>query len=262
MDAFFLPLEAHGGLEVFLATEHTIGPWSETHQHGGPPCALVGRAIAREAGPNHSLGRVTFELERPAPVGLVRVAARTLSGKRARRIEAILTDADDRVLVRAAAVCIERRPLELSSVPAPTARLPPPESAPRFEFPFFPTEIGYHTSVDVRIVRGQVGSGAAAAFMRPLVALVGGEEPSPLERLLTVVDSASGVSRALDPHAFTFVNPDLTVALSRAPEGEWFGLDARTTPDVSGMGSCHAALHDRDGPIGHSLQTLVLEPRR
>ncbi len=262
MSAFFLPLETGGGLEVFLATEHTIGPWSQKHQHGGPPCALLGRAIEREAGASHRVARVTFDLERPVPVGLLRVAARTLSGKKARRIEAILTDEDDKVLVRAAAVCIEARPLTLPRLPELPAPPPPPESAPPYAFPFFPTEVGYHTSVDIRLVRGAMGSGVVAAFMRPLVPLVDGEDGTPLERLLAVVDSASGVSQAVDVRAFSFLNPDLTVALSRAPSGEWFGLDARTMLDSSGMGLCTAGLFDEAGMLGESLQTLVLEARR
>ncbi|MBC7172598.1 MAG: thioesterase family protein, partial [Polyangiaceae bacterium] len=209
MSAFFLPLMPDDGGDVFLATEHTIGPWSAEHQHGGPPCALLGRAIAREAGPGYAVARISFDLERPVPIGLVRVAARTVSGRKARRIEAILTDPDDRVLVRAMAICIEQRPLELPHMPELPEPLPPYASMPRFDFPFFAADVGYHTSIDCRIVRGALGSGVVAAFMRPLLALVEGEESTPLERLLVVVDSASGMSQVLDVRAFTFVNPDL-----------------------------------------------------
>jgi hypothetical protein len=261
MSSYFLPLSPGEGNDVFLATDQTIGPWSEKHQHGGPPCALLGRGIERECGASHSVARITFELERPVPVGLVRVAVRTVSGRKARRVEAMLTDEDDRVLVRATAVCIEARALDLPRVPEPPPPPPPPETAPRFEFPFFRTEVGYHTSVDVRLVRGELGSGVVTAYMRPMVPLVDGEEGSPLERLLAVVDSASGVSQALDVGTFTFLNPDLTVALARPPQGEWFALEARTAPDASGMGLCHAAIFDGMGALGHSLQTLVLDRR-
>ncbi len=261
MSAFFLPLRPADPLEVFLGTEHTIGPWSDKHQHGGPPCALLGRAIARAAGPTYHVARITFDLERPVPVGLVRVAARALTGRKARRFEAVLTDEDDRVLVRAAAVCIEARPLELPPPPPLPTAPPPPESAEPYALPFFHTEVGYHTSVDLRLVRGALGSGVVAAQMRPLLPLVDGEESTPLERLLVVVDSASGVSQALDTRRYTFVNPDLTVTLARPPRGEWFALDARTTPDATGMGLCHATLSDEGGLLGHSTQTLVLERR-
>ena len=36
--------------DAFVATPHTRGPWSDTQQHGGPPAALIARAMeAHEA---------------------------------------------------------------------------------------------------------------------------------------------------------------------------------------------------------------------
>ena len=55
------------------------------------------------------------------------------------------------------------------------------------------------------------------------------EELSPLQRLLTCVDSASGASAALDPAEWNFLNTELTVHVVRPPEGEWGCLKARTT---------------------------------
>jgi hypothetical protein len=57
-------------------------------------------------------------------------------------------------------------------------------------------------------------------------------------------------------------DPDLTVHLHRLPEGEWVCLDATTVPWPSGMGLAESALHDLRGPIGRSLQSLVVDERR
>ncbi len=52
---------------------------------------------------------------------------------------------------------------------------------------------------------------------------------SPVQRLMACVDSASGVSAALDPAQWAFLNTELTVHVLRPPVGEWVCLDAETT---------------------------------
>ena len=59
--------------------------------------------------------------------------------------------------------------------------------------------------------------------------LVEGEEISPVQRLLSCVDSASGVSAALDITEWAFLNTELSVHVLRAPVGDWVCLDAETT---------------------------------
>jgi hypothetical protein len=94
------------------------------------------------------------------------------------------------------------------------------------------------------------------------VPLVAGETPTPpLECLVAAADSASGVAVAVDPARATFVNGDLTIALHRAPVGEWMCLDAATTGEAYGIGLARARLWDTAGLVGRSLQTLLLEPR-
>jgi hypothetical protein len=94
------------------------------------------------------------------------------------------------------------------------------------------------------------------------VPVVEGETPTPLECLVAVADSASGLAVIVDPARATFVNGDLTIALQRIPAGEWVGLDAATSGDRPGIGLTRARLWDTAGLVGRSLQTLLLEPRR
>jgi hypothetical protein len=101
-----------------------------------------------------------------------------------------------------------------------------------------------------------------AVWLRLRVPLVAGETPTPpLECLVAAADSASGVAVAVDPARATFVNGDLTIALHRAPAGEWMCLDAATTGESHGIGLARARLWDTAGLVGRSLQTLLLEPR-
>ncbi len=86
---------------------------------------------------------------------------------------------------------------------------------------------GYLDAVEWNWVEGAVTKpGSAVVWMRPLVSLVPGEEMSPLQRLLTCVDSASGASAALDPAEWNFLNTELTVHVVRPPVGEWVCLEA------------------------------------
>jgi hypothetical protein len=146
----------------------------------------------------------------------------------------------------------------LPDAPAPPA--PPAESAP-FELPLMSGDDGYHRAMEWRLAKGTWGRGPTAVWLRPRVALVDGETPTPLERLVTAADSASGVAVAVDPRTTTFVNGDLTIALHRSPVGEWTCLDAASTGERHGIGLARARLWDMEGLAGRSLQTLLLEPR-
>jgi hypothetical protein len=69
------------------------------------------------------------------------------------------------------------------------------------------------------------------------------------------------VSWSLAPEQFLFVNVDLSAHLQRLPRGEWVCLDAVTTPDPVGVGLADTALWDEGGPIGRSVQTLLIDRR-
>ena len=69
------------------------------------------------------------------------------------------------------------------------------------------------------------------------------------------------MSVALDLARYTFVNPDLTIALLRPPTGQWFALDARTLAGDTGSGLADTQLYDESGVVGRAAQTLLVEAR-
>ena len=116
--------------------------------------------------------------------------------------------------------------------------------------------------MDYRFLTGGfLEAGPATVWMRPRVALVAGEEVTPLQRVLVAADSGNGVSAALDWKRYLFINVDLTVHLHRMPEGEWVCLDAITLPEPDGVGMADSALFDERGPIGRAVQTLLVDER-
>ena len=122
---------------------------------------------------------------------------------------------------------------------------------------------GYLDAVDWRWVTGSVQEpGPGVVWMRPAVDLVEGERMSPVQRLMSCVDSASGVSAALDPAGWAFLNTELTVHVLRPPVGEWVCLDASTTLGSGTVGVATSAVYDEQGLVARSAQALLVSRRR
>jgi hypothetical protein len=259
-DAFY---EIEG--DRYVATESTRGPWDPGAQHAGPPAALLGREIERlpDAG-EFQVGRVTCEILRSVPIAPVRVSARVLRpGRRVQLVEAELSDEAGEPLMRANAWRLRAAPLEIPPE-AMAAAEPPPGPERGTEVEFFPTgqELGYHTAMEVRFVKGGfVEPGPAMVWLRMRHPLVAGEEPSPLQRVMVTADVGNGVSASLDYQRYLFINVDITVHLERMPVGEWVCVDAQTLPQPSGNGTAESVLSDERGRIGRALQTLLIAQR-
>jgi len=257
-DAFYIP----DGDGRFISTERTIGPWGPDSQHGGPPSALLGRAVeAASDRPDHQVANIAFDILSPVPIAPLSVSARVVKpGKRVALVEAALV-ADEQEVMRAKAWLIRRATVD---VPETDRVAPPPgpdtESRPG-DFDFG-TDVNYLSSMETRFVSGAfLEPGPATAWFRPRYPLVPDENISPLCRVLIAIDSASGISAALDWREWLFVNPDLTVYLHRLPEGTWIGMDAITYPERHGIGMTTSVIHDASGSIGRSLQSLFIAPR-
>jgi hypothetical protein len=250
-----------GGLR---ATELTRGPWDPSSQHAGPPSALIGREVELlEDAAEFQVGRLTFEILGPVPIGPVAVEARVVRpGRRVQMVEATLSDGE-RELIRARGWRIRTSSLELPDELGDLGEAPPgPEQGSVSEF--FPTgqDAGYHTAMEWRSLHGGfLEPGPAKVWMRQRVPLVAGEEPSALQRALVIADVGNGISAVLDPRQYLFINVDLSVHFERMPEGEWVCVDAVTRPRGNGIGSADAELSDRRGRIGRGVQTLLVAER-
>lgn len=121
---------------------------------------------------------------------------------------------------------------------------------------------GYLDAVDWRWVTGSVMEpGPSVVWMRPTVDLVDGEQTSPIQRLMACVDSASGVSAALDPGQWAFLNTELTVHVLRPPIGEWLCLQAETALSSGAVGLATSVVYDEQGLVARSSQALLVAKR-
>ncbi|MGZ4802291.1 MAG: thioesterase family protein [Acidimicrobiia bacterium] len=247
--------------DAFVATELARGPWDPNAQHGGAPSALLARTVERhEAEAPMQVARLTIELLRPVPLGRIEVRARTVRpGKKVQLIEASLL-ADGTAVARAIGLRIRVKPLELpetSRVSESISRVP---DGKRFVFERV-GPVSFGAAMEVAIVGGAVDQvGPATVWFRLRVPFVAGEEMSPLMRVAAAADFGNGVSAVVDWSSnWLFINPDLTITLSRYPVGEWVALDAVTYPSDQGVGYAESALYDDDGRIGRAVQSLLFD---
>src|ERR1700747_3694743 len=103
--AFFTAL----GDVRFRASTHTTGPWDARFQHGGPPSALLARAVERtEPREDAMVARMTVEILGAIPVAdLVLTSRRARPGRSVELVEASLS-ADGREVARASAWRVRR----------------------------------------------------------------------------------------------------------------------------------------------------------
>ena len=247
-----------GGRQRVESGPTTAGPWSRAAQHGGPPAALLGRAV--EGLGAGTIGRFTMELLGPVPVGELEVSAAVVRpGRTVSLAHASLHDVSrDRPVATVSAWLFPTSQGGAGTAGPPPGHTPSDGTErPRPEG----WSPGYLDAVEWRWIAGGLDApGTGVVWMRP-APLVEGEETSPLQRLLACVDSASGVSAMLDVRQWAFLNTELTVHVLREPVGEWICLDAATTLGPGSVGVATSTAYDERGPVARSAQALLVQRR-
>lgn len=244
----------------------TGGPWHPAHQHGGAVTGILTRALDRiECPVPMRLARITIDMFRGVPLRPLCVEHAILrSGRRIQSVEARLLDADV-VVARASGLRI-RTTDELPEMFTGAARDPelgePPSGVPRrsreFEMPESP---GFIRAVDIETEMASECGVPASLWARLRCRLVEGEDTTPIERLATIVDFASGTGNAMDYTKYTSINPDLTIHVLREPRSEWIGLRGTTLRAEDGIGQSASVVYDLDGPIARVQASLLLDRR-
>lgn len=272
--AYYLPVQddertaalaagAGDDADVFDSTIATSSPWDETMQHGGPPAALLARAIERlRPDAQMPISRLTIDMLGPIPQGRIVTTASILRpGKRIELVEAKLW-AEGRLAVTATAWRIRRSPGSTAEHAHDIPAVPIPEFQEQRYFPGVSPDWGYGRSIEWRFASGALDEqGPANVWARPRIPLVAGEETSPTQNAAIVADSANGVSGELPLADWLFIPPTLTVTFGREPEGGWVNLDVRTIISGDGTGIATGDLSDVSGFVGRIAQPLLVSRR-
>ena len=245
----------------FEPTDHCRGPWDPDSCHGGPPSGLLARALEVLV-PDQRLTRLTVDLVRPIPMAGFRIDAEVVrQGRSVSTTRATLIDGDGRPRVTAAGLHLRREPSgELPTVHISTPALDEAHPGP---FPISRSlhdRPGFKQSVETRYPAGETPDPGPTTVWLRTMPLLPDEEPSPFQRICPLADCGNALSRNAEPWDVGFVNPDLTLALHREPEGDWLGSSSMSHWQPDGIGLADALLFDHWGVVGRALQTLLITP--
>ena len=96
-----------------------------------------------------------------------------------------------------------------------------------------------------------------------LLPVVEGTELKGIELAAVAADYAqSAVNRQLSLRDWSFRSVDLTLNLTREPVGSWIGMRCEGLVQPVGAGFNAADLFDRDGRLGRTSASIVVEPRQ
>jgi hypothetical protein len=251
------------GQGLFASSPATAGPWSPKWQHGGPPSALLARALEQHA-PHDGFrfSRITVELPRPVPVADLQVSVRTVhSGRRVQLLEGEVGSGGDTVMYARAwrmAPSAHDTPVlrpGLAAAPLPGPQPPPTMAKAHLD--------GYIAAMEWRFSPGEGFDtmGPGTVWARQRIPLLAGQSDTPLTRAMTLVDSTWAVAFELDHHERLVINTDIALALHREPAGEWLCVRSATTASPAGSGLAVGQLDDATGDCGHVVQTLLVNDR-
>lgn len=257
--------------DAYLPTQLANGPWAEGALHGGPTAALLAHACAAvpsSAGDPLRLARLTVDLLRPVPRAPLHVEARLARpGRKVDWVDAVIRAGNVEV-ARGSALRVRRQaivaPPGTDAASRGAAGDPTFDGGPDDGEPPVPLRKveGFHSlGLDLRFVRSNLDrTGPGQMWVRLRQPMIEGEPITPLMRAMAAADFPNAVSKVLPFEGYSFINPDLTVALWRDPVGEWIGLDAVTRAGLDhGSGLAEAVLCDRLGPFGRAQQTVLLD---
>lgn len=256
---------------VYESTALANAGWYDEGQHGGAFASLiVGHVESVPTLATMEVSRVTVEMFRVVPLIPLRIETRIVrEGKRIQMVGAEVYDPSGTLLATA---LVQR--LRTDDLPIPEGSRPSRRefASPDDHEPVKPETWGvgssgktlfHRNAVEVREVRGGFSQpGPGIAWFRLTRPLIAGRENSPAQLVAAVADFGNGVSSALSTREWVFMNPDLTVHITRYPVGKWVALSARSSYGDQGRGLATGDLWDEEGWIGRSTQSLYLDTVR
>ncbi len=129
-------------------------------------------------------------------------------------------------------------------------KLSPWDFVPIFDFKTYLSAVEVRDDRDARMV-----------WVRPKQPLI--SSPTPFGQTMAIADYATLFVTYLDgerPKAGGWPNADISLHLSRLPEGEWIGVRPRSSWHPNGTGFTEAEIYDARGWIGRSGQSVALLP--
>ncbi|MGF6882585.1 hypothetical protein ABIA39_001527 [Nocardia sp. GAS34] len=244
----------------YVATDMSISPWSQGQLSGTSVGALLARELETHCPDSGFVpARFTVDLFRPVLNEPITVYSHIVrDGNRIRVADAAIVQ-HDQIRARASVMYLttgEQPPGQVwhtdDDLPVPTSDQVGPIGAP----PLFKS--GDHDwSQD--FASGQ--NSERKCVWHNLEFLVDDEPMSPFERAAFLGDATSMVCN-WGTEGVGYINCDVTVTLSRLPEGSEVGLRALDQVAAQGISVATATMYDRNGPLGTSVVNSLSNARR
>lgn len=246
--------------EIFQGNDPARGPWQADACHAGPVTGLIARAFEQLI-TDKQLMRLSVELVKPVPLAGFYIETQLCkTGRAVSTATGELKDLKGKVIARASSLHMVEQ--QLSDLPsAPFVQVPFEEThpgdfilgKPQHGLPFF------GSCVEVRYPPGEDNSPGPTTLWMRTPPLLEDEEPTPFQRLCPLADCGNGISRNLEIWETSCINPDITIVMHRQSNSKWFGSQAQSFWQSTGMGLAQAILFDDDGPVGSAMQTILLQ---
>ncbi|WP_305092137.1 acyl-CoA thioesterase domain-containing protein [Prescottella sp. R16] len=253
----------HDG-DGFVPLELGISKWSPDMINGPAITGVLARAIENAHGAEDFVpARLTVDLFRPARARRLHVATRSVrEGNRIRLADAEVVQ-DGETVARASVVFLRRgvRPPGQTWTRPDVPQPPPLSLLQPLQGPSHPWigSDGHPDGWSPSLVDHQ-GS-TRKRLWQYQVPVVAGEEPSPFVRAATVGETTSLMTN-WGSAGVGYINADLTLALSRLPDGPEIGLEADNHISVDGVAVGSTTMFDRSGPIGTCIVTALSNAER
>lgn len=241
---------------LFVPTALCTGPWDKRLQGGVTLNALVAHVVEQVPVPAPMIpARLVIDIMKPTRMAPVEARVEVL--REGKRLQLLQVD-----LVQDGAVTVRASALRVRNAQSPTTESPvhvlPPAGLPSLNGARSPLRHINETRLEsggLEVPRPGVVWARITGEVVPGVAI------SPFVQLAMAADFGSGTSSFVDWREWTFANVDITLHLSRLPEGEWVRIAAETESAGNGLAVVDSRLADQRGEFGHAHQTLFLDRR-
>ncbi len=251
---FFSVDVSAAGREVFLPTESALSRWGNDSLNGPAVVGLAARNLQRDFHVDGFLPtRLTADLFKAAHRVPTTVRTRLIrDGRRIRNSECDVIQ-DGVVVARATMVQyrLSQPPpgREWSSGEPFTA----PPGITGAAYLIGSDDIGWSSS------GGEHQNTSRKRVYHRSIEIVQDEAASPFVRAVVAAEATSLVTN-LGTHGIGYINGDLTVGVSRAPLGDYIGVQADSHWCTDGVAVGSATLFDDAGPFGTAMVTAIANP--
>lgn len=234
------------------------GLWDRRYQTGVALAGLTAHLVEETpALAPMVITRFTMDLLKPTPMAPVEPRVTLLrNGKRLQLLEVELVHEDE---VTVKAIALRVRTADSPRTESPRHGPPPAEPRPGFDDRKSP----FSHIVQTRMESGGMEElGDGVQWVRFDGEIVRGKPITPFVQMAMASDFGSGLSSFVDWREWTYANVDISLHLTRMPEGPWMRLASHSDSAGNGIAVVDTTLSDLTGDVGHAHQTLFLDRRQ